>query len=174
MGWLKRLLTCACVCGSFFVCGCALFQWDETEVAVALVTPEEKEDFAAILDLFESYARAMTTKDVDCFKQVYSEQHSLHYKEEIASFRYLITQCDMEMKVRSVVPYQLSETSACVEVILDTHYLYVPEAKKEQMKDFRLTTRFQLLKVEGRWVIEHNIKKYMQKEWLASTVPSLD
>ncbi|MDO5462332.1 MAG: hypothetical protein Q4F99_02455 [bacterium] len=168
-------MKCVCVSVALGVCGCALFKSEvETEAAVELLTLEEKEDFEAILNLFEAYARAMTTKDVECFKQVYSEQHSLHYKEEIASFRYLITQCDMEMKVRSVTPYQLSDRAACVEVILDTHYLYVPEAKKEQMKDFRLTTRFQLLKVEGRWVIEHNIKKYIQKEPLAFPLSSFD
>lgn len=160
-------MSVVCMCSALLLSGCSLFQTDDerTEHVEILATHQLQEE-QAIKELFQRYATAMTTKDIDLFKSVFSKEHSSQYLEEVKSFHYVSRQCDMEMTVQSVKPYYLSDTEATVEVVLDTHYTYVPESKKDKIKDFRLTTRFHLLKIEDRWIIEYNIKKYIQKESL--------
>lgn len=154
------------VIGGLFLNGCALFPMGEDAEVVEIIATQPAQEERAIQALFEQYATAMTTKDAKLFEGVFSEKFSSTYRSEIESFAYITTQCDMEMTVQSVKPYYLSDTEATVEVVFDTRYTYVPESKKDTLKDFRLTTRFHLLKIEDRWIIEYNIKKYIQKTLL--------
>lgn len=163
-GYLTIVIVGGLLFGSCLLTGCGLFRQETVdEDAPVILVDNVAEEGVAIESLFYRYALAMTTKDEGLFKSVFSEKHSLHYQDEITAFRYIVTHCDMEMTVHAVKSYYLSETEATVEVVLDTRYTYVPEEKRDVLKDFRLTTRFHLLKIEGRWVIEHNIKKYIQK-----------
>ena len=142
--------------------GCALFKQDEVDEQPVILVENVAEEEAAITQLFKNYATAMSSKNVDLFKSCFSEDHTHNYRSEIRSFLTISRQCDMQMTLQKVKLYHLSDKSATAEVVLDTHYTYVTESKK--LKDFRLTTRFKLLKVKGQWIIEKNLTKYVKKD----------
>jgi hypothetical protein len=162
MKQISTLCTLFFILGSILFTGCALFREAPPEIEPITLLGNVNQEEAAITHLFANYTQAMSTKDLTLFKGCFSPTHTHNYKDELRSFNNISRKCDLNMQLQRVVLYYLTDYKAIAEVTVETRYLHLPQEKRDELKDFRLITRFQLRKIDGHWIIENNLPKYNQ------------